>query len=89
LDWGAGECGRVGELTHTHNLLYEGSGNGRGEAEDVIVVVVGSEPGGQSAGQSYREGAGRRMVGDRRLIRNVVDGEPNQPQGQADGHQEV
>jgi len=36
------------------------------------------EPGGQSAGHKYREGAGRRMVGDERMIRklgsDVVDG---------------
>jgi len=30
----AGECGRVGELTHG------GSGTGRGEAEEVVVEVA-------------------------------------------------
>jgi len=46
---GAGECGRVGELTHTRSSVW-GSGTGRGEAEDVAVVVavqnqVGSQRG--------------------------------------------
>jgi len=54
------------ENSHTHDPSYGGSGTGKGEAEDVNVVVAGPE-----AGQRYREGAGRRMVGDRRMIRKL------------------
>lgn len=56
--------------THTpHNPSYGGSATGIVEEEDVVVVVVGPEPGGQTAGQRYNEVAGRRMDGDRRMIR--------------------
>jgi len=59
------------ESSHTHDPLYESSGTDGGEAGDVVVVVVRTEPGGQSAGQRYQE--------DRRLMReagsNVVERE--------------
>jgi len=43
-----------GENSHIHTELpYGGSGTGRGEAEDVVIVVAGAEPGGQSVGQRY------------------------------------
>jgi len=31
---------------YTHNPSYGGSGTGREEAEDIVVVVAGPEPGG-------------------------------------------
>lgn len=45
--------------SHTCNPPYGGSGTSRGEVEDVVLVVAGPEPCGQSAGQRYHEGAGR------------------------------
>jgi len=56
--------------SHTQTSIW-GPHTGRGEAEDVVVVVAGPEPGGKSAGQRYREGAGRWMVWDRRMIRKL------------------
>jgi len=50
---------------HSHtNPSYESSGSGRVDAEVIVMVVAGSQPGG-SAGRRYREVAGRRMVGDK------------------------
>lgn len=52
--------------THIRSSVW-GSGTGKGEIDDVVVVVVaGPKLGGQSAGQRYREGADF-IVGDRRL----------------------
>jgi len=57
----------MGELTHTHDPPY-GAAVPAGERQKLLL----------SAGQMYREGAGRWMVGDRRIIwkpgRDVVDG---------------
>jgi len=63
----AGEWSKVGKLSHTHTTsLLGGNGPGREKAEDVV-EAADPKPGKQSARQ-YHEGAGRRLVGDRRRI---------------------
>jgi len=56
---------------NSHDPSYGGSGTGRGAAEDIVVVVASPEPGELSAGQRYREGAGRGIDRDRRMITNL------------------
>lgn len=47
----------------TQDPLYGAISTSRGVAEDVITVVAGPEPCGQSVGPRYCEGADRRIVG--------------------------
>jgi len=44
------------ENSHTHNPSYGSSGTGRGEAQDVVVVVAGLEPGGRGTVKEQADG---------------------------------